>query len=89
MFVVKGETTICAWIITLNLGTQTLSRKTTVALSGPRKFTSSAIVNYGANGIWGVWYNPGVGVGTPGIYTLKGTVDGGGSATTKSFAVNP
>jgi hypothetical protein len=77
------------WVITLNLGSQDLTRKTTLVLSGPKKFNKSVVVNYGANGIWAVWYNPAVGVGTPGVYTLKATVDGGGSATTKSFAVNP
>lgn len=78
------------WIITLNLGTQTVTKSTTLKLTGPGlKFTRSASVVYGANGIWGVGYRPGVGVGTPGIYTLQGSVSGGGSITTKSFAINP
>lgn len=78
------------WIITLNLGSQTVTKSTTLKLSGPGlKFNSSAAVVYGANGIWGVGYRPGVGVGVPGIYTLQGTVSGGGSITTKTFAVNP
>lgn len=77
------------WIITLNLG-QTVTKSTTLKLSGPGlKFNSSAAVVYGGNGIWGVGYRPGAGVGVPGIYTLQGTVSGGGSATTKTFAVNP
>ena len=78
------------WIITLNLGSQTVTKSTTLKLSGPGlKFNSSAAVVYGANGIWGVGYRPGAGVGVPGIYTLQGTVSGGGSITTKTFAVNP
>lgn len=78
------------WVITLNLGSQTVTKSTTVKLTGPGlKFTRSASVVYGANGIWGVGYRPGVGVGVPGIYTLQGSVSGGGSITTKTFAVNP
>ena len=42
------------WVVVLNLGSQNLSRKTTLALSGPNKFNRSVVVNYGANGIWGV-----------------------------------
>lgn len=78
------------WVITLNLGTQTVTKSTTLKLTGPGlKFTRSASVIYGANGIWGVGYRPGAGVGVPGIYTLQGSVSGGGSITTKTFAVNP
>ncbi len=78
------------WVITLNLGTQTVTKSTTLKLTGPGlKFTRSASVVYGANGIWGVGYRPGAGVGVPGIYTLQGSVSGGGSITTKTFAVNP
>ncbi len=78
------------WIITLNLGSKTVTKTTTLKLSGPGlKFNSSAAVVYGANGIWGVGYRPGTGVGVPGIYTLQGSVSGAGSITTKTFAVNP
>lgn len=78
------------WIITLNLGTQTVTKATTWKLTGPGlKFNRSAQVVYGANGIWGIGYRPGGGVGTPGIYTFQGSVSGGGSMTTKSFAINP
>jgi hypothetical protein len=78
------------WIITLNLGPQTVTKTTTLKLTGPGlKFNRSNQVVYGANGIWGVGFRPGSGVGTPGIYTLQGSVSGGGSMTNKSFAVNP
>jgi hypothetical protein len=78
------------WIITLNLGSKTVTKSTTLKLTGPGlKFNSSAAVVYGANGIWGVGYRPGVGVGVPGVYTLQGSVSGAGSITTKTFAVNP
>jgi hypothetical protein len=78
------------WVITLNLGAQTVTKTTSVKLTGPGlHFNRSANVVYGANGIWGVGYRPGSGVQVPGIYTLQGTVSGGGSITTKSFAVNP
>ena len=78
------------WIITLNLGTQTVTKKTTWKLTGPGlRFNRSANVIYGANGIWGIGYRPGAGAGVPGIYTFQGIVSGGGAATTKSFAINP
>jgi hypothetical protein len=78
------------WIITLNLGRQNVTKATTLKLTGPGlKFTRSANVIYGADGIWVVGYQPGGGVRTPGVYTLQGTVAGGGSITTKSFAINP
>jgi len=78
------------WIITLNLGNQTVTKSTRLKLTGPGlKFNRSVNVTYGANGIWGIGYSPGSGVRTPGVYTLQGTVSGGGSITTKSFAVNP
>jgi hypothetical protein len=78
------------WIITLNLGAQTVTKTTTLKLTGPGlKFNRSTQVTYGANGIWGVGFRPGGGMGTPGIYTLQGSVSGGGSITTKSFAVHP
>lgn len=78
------------WIITLNLGTQTVTKSTTLKLTGPGlKFNQSANVTYGAGGIWGIGYSPGSGVHTPGVYTLQGTVSGAGSITTKSFAINP
>jgi hypothetical protein len=78
------------WVITLNLGANTVTKTTSVKLTGPGlHFNRSANVVYGANGIWGVGYRPGSGVQVPGIYTLQGTVSGGGSITTKSFAVNP
>ncbi len=78
------------WIITVNLGAQTVTKSTTLKLSGPGlKFKRSINVVYGANGIWGIGYSPGGGVRTPGIYTLQGTVKDGGSITTKSFAINP
>ena len=78
------------WIITLNLGRQNVTKATTLKLTGPGlKFTRSANVVYGANGIWVVGYRPDGGVRTPGVYTLQGTVAGGGSMTTKSFAINP
>jgi hypothetical protein len=78
------------WIITLNLGRQNVTKATTLKLTGPGlKFTRSANVVYGANGIWVVGYRPDGGVRTPGVYTLQGTVAGGGSITVKSFAVNP
>lgn len=77
------------WVVVLNLGS-TVTKKTTLSLTGPgRKFNRSGNFSYGGNGIWAVWYNPGVGVGTPGIYTLKATVTSGGTVTTRSFAVNP
>ncbi|HKV07046.1 MAG TPA: hypothetical protein VJ725_02840 [Thermoanaerobaculia bacterium] len=77
------------WVVVLNLGS-TVTKKVTLSLSGPgRKFNTSANVTWGGNGIWAVWYNPNVGVGTPGIYTLKATVASGGTVTTRSFAVNP
>ncbi len=77
------------WIITLNLG-QTVTKATTAKLTGPGlKFNKSIPVLYGGNGIWGIGYRPGSGVGTPGIYTFQGSVSGGGSITTKSFAINP
>ncbi len=78
------------WIITLNLGSQTVTKSTKLKLTGPGlKFNRSVNVTYGANGIWGIGYSPGSGVRTPGVYTLQGTVSGGGSITTKSFAINP
>jgi hypothetical protein len=77
------------WVVVLNLGS-TVTKKTTLSLTGPgRKFNVSTNVVYGGNGIWSVWYNPGAGVSTPGIYTLKATVTSGGTVTTRSFAVNP
>lgn len=78
------------WIITVNLGSQTVTKSTTLKLSGPGlKFKKSINVVYGANGIWGIGYSPGAGVQTPGVYTLQGTVKDGGSITTKSFAIRP
>jgi hypothetical protein len=78
------------WIITLNLGSQTVTKTTTFKLTGPGlKFNRSAGVVYGAGGIWGIGYRPGAGVGAPGIYTFEGSVSGGGAISTKSFAVNP
>lgn len=78
------------WIITLNLGSQNVTKSTTLKLTGPGlKFNRSTQVTYGAGGIWGVGFRPGGGVGVPGIYTLQGTVSGAGSITTKTFAVNP
>ncbi len=78
------------WIITLNLGPQTVTKTTTWKLTGPGlKFNRSAPVVYGANGIWGIGFRPGGGAGTPGIYTFQGSVSGGGSMTIKSFAVKP
>lgn len=78
------------WVVVLNLGTRNVTSKTTLKLSGPGlKFNRSFQVTYGANGIWVVWYNPGVGVGQSGLYTLQSTAAGGGSASTKSFAVFP
>jgi hypothetical protein len=78
------------WIITLNLGSSTVTKKTTWKLTGPGlKFTKFANVVYGAGGIWGIGFQPGPGVGVPGIYTFQGTVAGAGTMTTKSFAVNP
>jgi hypothetical protein len=77
------------WVVVLNLGS-TVNKKTTLSLTGPgRKFNQSGTFTYGGNGIWAVWYNPGVGVGTPGTYTLKATVTSGGTVTTRSFAVSP
>ncbi len=78
------------WVITLNLGNQTVTKTTTFKLTGPGlKFNRSVPVTYGAGGIWGIGFRPGSGVGTPGIYTFQGLVSGGGSITTKSFAINP
>jgi hypothetical protein len=78
------------WVITLNLGPQTVTKATTLKLTGPGlKFNRTQQVVYGANGIWVIGFRPGSGVGRPGIYTLQGSVSGGGSMTTKSFAVNP
>jgi hypothetical protein len=78
------------WIITVNLGNQRLTKATSLKLTGPGlKFNRSTQVAYGANGIWGIGYRPGGGVVKPGIYTLQGTVNGGGSITTKFFAINP
>ena len=78
------------WVITVNLGTQTVTKSTTFKLTGPGlKFNRTVPVIYGANGIWGIGFRPGSGVGTPGVYTFQGSVSSGGSATTKSFAVHP
>jgi hypothetical protein len=78
------------WIITLSLGSQTVTKSTTFKLTGPGlKLNKSFSAVYGAGGIWIYGYRPGVGVGRPGIYTFQGSVSGGGSITTKTFAVNP
>ena len=78
------------WVITLNLGSQTVTKTTTLKLNGPGlKFNRSINAVYGANGIWGIGYSPGAGVQKPGVYTLQGSVKDGGSITTKSFAINP
>lgn len=78
------------WVITVNLGTQTVTKATTFKLNGPGlKFNRTQQVTYGANGIWGIGFRPGSGVGRPGIYTFQGSVSGGGSMTNKFFAVNP
>lgn len=77
------------WVAVLNLGS-TVTKKTTLSLTGPgRKFNTSANIVYGGNAVWSIWYNPGAGVGTAGIYTFKATVTSGGTVTTRSFAVNP
>lgn len=78
------------WVVVLNLGNQNLSRTTTVKLNGPgRKFNKSIVASYPAGSIYAVWYNPGVGVGQPGVYTFTGSVSGAGQAVTKSFETRP
>lgn len=78
------------WLITANLGSQPVTRATTLKLSGPGlKFNRSANVTYPANSVWGVFLRPGGSAGTPGIYTLQGTVANVGTVTTKTFAVSP
>lgn len=78
------------WLIVLNLGNQNVTRTTTVKLTGPGlKFNKSVQATYPAGALWVIGYSPGRGVGTPGIYTYQATVAGGGSITTKSFAVRP
>ncbi len=77
------------WVIVINLGAQNVTSTTTVQLAGPGlKFNKSVRATYGANGIWAIWYNPGAGSGKSGLYTVTATVAGGGSATTKSFAIS-
>lgn len=73
------------WIVVVNVG-PTVTKKTTFALSGPKKFNRVAQVTYNASTIFAIWYNPGAGVNTTGIYTFKGTVDGGGNTTSKYYA---
>jgi hypothetical protein len=78
------------WVVVLNLGNQSLARTTTVKLNGPgRKFNKSIVANYPSGSIQVVWYNPGVGVGQPGIYTFTGSVSGAGQSVTKSFETQP
>ncbi len=73
------------WVVVLNLGS-TVTKKTTFVLSGPKKFNRPFSVTYGGSSFWAIWYNPGAGVATPGIYTLKVTVDGAGNDTSKYYA---
>jgi hypothetical protein len=78
------------WVVVLNLGSQNLTRTTSVKLAGPgRNFNKSIQATYNAGGIWAVWYNPAGGVNKAGIYTYTATVSGAGSFVTRSFAVNP
>lgn len=73
------------WVVVVNLGS-TVTKKTTIDLAGPKKFNRQVSASYGANAIWAIWYNPGAGVSTSGLYTLKATVDDAGTATTKYYA---
>jgi len=78
------------WVVVLNLGSQNLTRTTSVKLAGPGKnFNKSIQATYNAGGIWAIWYNPGSGVNKAGIYTYTATVSGAGSFVIRSFAVTP
>lgn len=78
------------WLVVLNLGSQNVTRTTSLKLTGPgQRFNRSTSVTYNANGIWAVWYKPATGVGTAGTYTFEAAVSGGGSFAIRSFAVRP
>lgn len=76
------------WLVVLNLSSQNVTRTTTVKLTGPGlKFSKAVSATYNANGIWAVWYNPGVGVGRAGLYTLKASVASAGTFVIRTYAV--
>lgn len=78
------------WVAAVNLGGNDLTRTTTYKLLGPgRKFNRSFSFFYGAQGIWFYWFNPGRGVGIPGVYTFQAQVSGAGTVTARTVAIRP
>ncbi len=78
------------WVIVVNPGNQSLTRRTVLKLTGPGlHFTWATQSLYRPNALTVVIYNPTAVLGQEGLYTLQATVAGGGSFTIRSIGFLP
>jgi hypothetical protein len=78
------------WVIVVNPGTQSLTRRTVLKLTGPGlHFTWATQSLYRPTSLTVVAYNPSAALGQEGLYTLQATVAGGGSFTIRSIGDLP